>query len=60
MPPAPHTIPLFTTANSTGVHEVSPLQVALTSPKCCSTPEQEAASTSASSHFQYQAVTTFF
>lgn len=51
MPAAPHTIPQFTTAKSTGMHAVFPLQEALISLKCCSTPEQEAASTSASSHF---------
>lgn len=39
------------TAKSTGMHAVFPLQEALISLKCCSTPEQEAASTSASSHF---------
>lgn len=57
MPAAPHTIPQFTTANRTGMLEV--FQEALISPQCCSTLEQKAANTSASSHFQYEALTTF-
>lgn len=56
MPAAPHSIPHSTTS----LHEVFPLQAALISPKGCSTPEQEAVSTLASPHFQYEAVIRFF